>query len=399
MQINKSLVSLYHLQLVEDACWHLSRVPSAFSKNLVKVERDGLLLNQPFDLLLHGRRQDPHQGLGGEPVLGALLVVALGHVGEHGVSGLVDVVDDLAKVLLEVAVGESLEVGQGCRGNVSLPLEVTLACDDQASQLVVLLHEGGEGLGELELVGGDGALASSQGELGLLVVWNQVPSSIGCLPHVGGEGNQVVILVDVVHDLNLEEGLGRVVHDLVGQLRLGNVLPQLLYASSSGLGGSVLVDHLVALVLGGNSVLQLADQLHHDGELASEERVLLRVHRVLVHLEQVQVHAGNCFNEPLEGSVDLEVLEEASRNAARGCPGETNLVVDDDRRVDGRPNQRLHDDVEVRLERGRRVADGDSHVDQVREVGLDSLDPLGEGLQLFTSTSSSFLLMSTYFSF
>merc|ERR1711973_543956 len=58
---------------------------------------------------------------------------------------------------------------------------------------------------------------------------------VGCLPHVGGEDNKVVVLVDVVHDLHLKEGLGGVVHDFVGQLGLGDVLPQLLDASASGL--------------------------------------------------------------------------------------------------------------------------------------------------------------------
>merc|ERR1711884_440858 len=140
--------------------------------------------------------------------------------------GLVGVVDDLAKVGLEVALGKVLQILQGR--------------------------------------GGDGALASSQGELGLLVVRHQVSGSVGCLPHVGGEDNKVVVLVDVVHDLHLKEGLGGVVHDFVGQLGLGDVLPQLLDASATSLGGSVLVDHLVALVLGGNSVLEGGNQLLDD---------------------------------------------------------------------------------------------------------------------------------------
>ena len=41
--------------------------------------------------------------------------------------GLVDVVDDLAKVGLEVAVGERLEVGEGSGRDVTLPLQVALA--------------------------------------------------------------------------------------------------------------------------------------------------------------------------------------------------------------------------------------------------------------------------------
>ena len=80
----------------------LDRLPGALAQDLVKVQGDGLLLDQALHLGLLGRGQDPHEGPRGEPVLGALLVVALGHVGEHGVGGLVDVMDDLAKVGLEV---------------------------------------------------------------------------------------------------------------------------------------------------------------------------------------------------------------------------------------------------------------------------------------------------------
>ena len=51
--------------------------PGADSQNLIEIQRDLLLLNEPLDLSLGGRRQNPHQGLGGEPVLGPLLVIAL----------------------------------------------------------------------------------------------------------------------------------------------------------------------------------------------------------------------------------------------------------------------------------------------------------------------------------
>ena len=58
----------------------LRLAPGALAKDLVQVEGDRLLLDQALHLGLLVRRQDPHQGLGGEPVLGALLVVALRHV-------------------------------------------------------------------------------------------------------------------------------------------------------------------------------------------------------------------------------------------------------------------------------------------------------------------------------
>ena len=51
--------------------------PCALARDFVKVEGDGLLLNQTFNLALHRAGKDPHQGLGGEPVFGTLLVVAL----------------------------------------------------------------------------------------------------------------------------------------------------------------------------------------------------------------------------------------------------------------------------------------------------------------------------------
>merc|ERR1712227_505134 len=139
--------------------------------------------------------------------------------------------DDLAKVALEVSRGELLKVGQGGRRNVTLPLQVALASVNESSQVGVLLHE-------------------------------------------GGKRDEVVVLVDVVHDLDLEESLGCVVHDLVGQLGLGDVLPELLDAVASGLGGSVLVDHLVTLVLRLLATLQLLEQGQDNREFTSEERIL-----------------------------------------------------------------------------------------------------------------------------
>ena len=50
--------------------------------------------------------------------------LTLGHVLEEIVSGEIDVVDDLAEVLVEVGVGQVLEVVQSVLGNVALPLEL-----------------------------------------------------------------------------------------------------------------------------------------------------------------------------------------------------------------------------------------------------------------------------------
>ena len=134
--------------------------PGAGPEDLVQVEGHGALLNQSLHLGPLGGRQDPHQSLGGKPVLGPLLVVSLGHVVEHEVSGLVDVVDDLAEVSLEVVLGEVFEVGEGSGGDVSLPLEVALAGLTQLSHPAVGGHVINKGAADGEILGGDGALAT-----------------------------------------------------------------------------------------------------------------------------------------------------------------------------------------------------------------------------------------------
>ena len=97
-----------------DKCLSLeSLTPGALTQDVVEVQGDGLFLNQSFNFSFKISRQDSHQGLGGEPVLGSLLVVALGHVGKHGVGGLVDVVDDLSEVTVEVCRGHLLQLGLG----------------------------------------------------------------------------------------------------------------------------------------------------------------------------------------------------------------------------------------------------------------------------------------------
>ena len=177
-------------------------------------------------------------------------MVTLGHVSKHGVGGLVDVVDDLAKVGLEVGGGKVLKVGQGGGGDVSLPLEPALALLHHGPEVLVLLHVLDEALGDLELVPGGGGLAAGQPELGLVLVAGAVPGQVGGLPHVGGEYDQGEVLGNVVHDLGLEEHLGGIVHDLVAELGLGNVLAQLFDTGTLG-SRSVFVNDLVAFTFGG----------------------------------------------------------------------------------------------------------------------------------------------------
>merc|ERR1719411_2435258 len=340
-----------------------------------------MLLNQSFDFSFKISRQDSHESLGGEPVLGSLLVVSLGHVGEHGVGGLVDVVDDLAEVGLEVGGGQRLQVGESGGGDISLPLEPTLTLVNHGSQTFVFLHELNEGLVDLQLVSGDGGLASRESVLGLVLVRQRVSGQVGGLTHVGGEDNEIEVLVDVVHDLGLEEHLGGVVHDLVAQLGLGNVLSELLDASTSSLGRTILVNDLVAFSLGTLAVSsKISNQLLDDLELSSEESILVGVHLISVHLEERQVHAGNSLNETLEGGGDLELLVEAGGDAAGGGPGETDLVVDDDGGVDGGSHQGADHDVKVSLQGSSGVADGNSPVNQAGVLLLQALDGGAEGL-------------------
>merc|ERR1719360_391433 len=234
--------------------------PGADSENLIEIQRDLLLLNEPLDLSLGGRRQNPHQGLGSESVLGSLLVVTLGHVSEHEVGGLVNVVDDLSEVGLEVGVSQSLEIGQSCRGDVSLPLEVALASINKLMKTSNLCNEVHKGSLNLKILSGDRALAGGrESHSGLLVGINNLSGLGGSIPHVGSEDNDVEVLVDVVHNLGLEECLGRVIHDLVAQLGLSNVLPELLDASATSLRGTVAVNDLVSIVLGSSTIGQLGE--------------------------------------------------------------------------------------------------------------------------------------------
>ncbi len=92
--------------------------------------------------------------------------------------------------------------------------------------------------------------AAGEGEGLLLLLADAVLGDFALLPQVGGEDDQVEVLLDVVHNLGLEEGLRGVVHDLVAELGLGDVLAELLDAGALGLG-TVLVDDLIALPLGG----------------------------------------------------------------------------------------------------------------------------------------------------
>merc|ERR1719270_400584 len=267
--------------------------------------------------------------------------------------------DNLAEVPLEVLAGERLQVGQGVGWDVSLPLEPALALLHEGPELAVLLHELDECLLQLQLVSGGRDLASGQREALLVLLRGGLLAHDHSLPNVGGEDNQVEILLDVVHDLLLEEGLGGVIHDLVAKLGLSNVLPDLLDPSAPGLLGPVLVNDLVALVLGRLTSRQHLDQLLDDLELSPEEGVLAAVHLVPVHPEQADVHPRHSLHQALETGSELKLLKHAGGYTAGGRAREADLTVDNDGGADSRAHQGREDSVIVLLQRGGGVTDRD----------------------------------------
>ena len=91
-------------------------------------------------------------------------------------------------------------------------------------------------------------------------------------------------------------------------------------------GGSVLVDDLVALPLGGLAVGEDGDELLDDLELSAEEGVLGLVDLVLVHPQELEVDAGHGLDEALVGGGELELAEEAGAHGPGGGAGEADLL-------------------------------------------------------------------------
>jgi len=201
-------------------------------------------------------------------------------------------------------------------GHVSLPFQFSFSLLDHDGNLPVVLHEVSEALAELDVFLG------RVGFRGLDVI------------EVSSEDDEHVVLGDVVLDLGLEESLGSVVHDLVTQLGLGDVFSKLLDARPSGALGTVQVDQLVTLVLGSQHCWIFLQKLLHHRELSSEQGILLHVHLVGVHLQEVQVEAGHNLQKTREGIFDLIFSEETGDDAPSGGPGEPDLAVDDDGSVE-----------------------------------------------------------------
>merc|ERR1739848_268528 len=188
--------------------------PGALSQDLVQIQSHGLAGDESFDFGLEVGGQNSQQGIGGKTVLGTLLVVSLGQI-------------------LEVAGGKRLQVGKGLWGDVSLPLQLSLALINDGSELGVFAHVVNKGLVELQLVSRGGDLATGEGEGLLVVLRGSLLAGEGGLTQVGSEANEIEVFVNVVHDLGLEESLCSIIHDLVAELGFSNVLSQLLDTSAT----------------------------------------------------------------------------------------------------------------------------------------------------------------------
>merc|ERR1712107_9707 len=85
--------------------------PSTLSKNLIKIKSNFAFLNETLNFFGKFWRKNPHQSLGSKPVLGSLLVISLGHVREHQMSSLVDVMNDLQfSIVLRSSLQNPLEL-------------------------------------------------------------------------------------------------------------------------------------------------------------------------------------------------------------------------------------------------------------------------------------------------
>merc|ERR1719210_2105477 len=197
--------------------------PSTLTKDIIKVKGDGLFFNKSLNFSFKISRQDPHECLGSKSVLSSLLVISLWHVTEHGVSSLVDVMDNLAKIGLEVSGSKILKVGKSCSWDISFPLQFTLTLFYHISHLAVLIHVLNKCFRELQFTSWGRYFSSSQTILLLLIIRSSIFSKFSCLAHVSSEDNKIEVLVNIVHDLGLKEDLSSIIHDLITQLGFSNI--------------------------------------------------------------------------------------------------------------------------------------------------------------------------------
>merc|ERR1719250_292104 len=153
--------------------------PGTLAKDLIEIHGHGVGSYKTLNLCLLSRGQDPHDGLGCKLVLGSLLVVTLWHITKHDMSSLVDIVDNLAKVALEILGGKTLKVSKSCWRNVSLPLQVSFSSINKGSKGSIFSHELSEGSGNLQFSCRD--RTDSPGRSKEQMTWLQQPI-LGMLP-------------------------------------------------------------------------------------------------------------------------------------------------------------------------------------------------------------------------
>merc|ERR1719250_374465 len=245
--------------------------PGTLAKDLIEIHGHGVGSNKTLNLCLLSRGQDPHDCLGCKPVLGSLLVVTLWHITKHDMSSLVDIMDNLAKVALEILGGKTLKVSKSCWRNVSLPLQVSFSSVNKGSKGSIFSHELSEGSANLQFSCRDRTFSTGRKSYSsFLVSLNSFPSSCSLFTHVSSKNNQVEIFLDVVHDLGLQEGLGSIVHDFVAELGFSNILSQLLDTSATSFFSSVQINNLVSIVLCSSSILKLNQKLLNNFKLSPE---------------------------------------------------------------------------------------------------------------------------------
>merc|ERR1719273_1415982 len=343
-----------------------------------------------FDFTLQFVGQNSHQSLGGEPVFGSLLVITLGHIFKQIVTGQIDVMNDLAEVLFEISIGQTNQIVQSILGNITLPLEFTLTLIADSSQGSISIHPGYKSILQFEALSGGGNFSAGQAEGLFVFVSDTILGNLALITEICSEADQIEVLLDVIHDFGLEESLCGIVHDLVAQLRFGNVFTQLLDAGTLGCR-SIFVDDFVAFTFGGISFGESSNEFPDNFEFTTEECVLVLLKFIFVHAEEFKVDSGNGFDETFERCGELELPEEAGRNASGGGTGETNLAIDNDWAVDVGSNEGTAKSIEVGLKRGSGIADWDAIVGKAGEFCLKTLNNVVKGDHLLDFKFAFFL--------
>merc|ERR1719320_1722840 len=186
-------------------------------------------------------------------------------------SSLVNIVDNLAKVALEIFGSKTLKISKSCWRNVSLPLQVSFSSINKGSKGSIFSHEIRKGSANLQFSSRNRTFSTGRKSYSsFLIRFNSFPSSCSLLTHVSSKDNQVEIFLDVIHDLGLQEGLGSIVHDFVAELGFCNILSQLLDTSATSFWSSVQINNLVSIVLCSSSILKLNQKFLNNFKFSPE---------------------------------------------------------------------------------------------------------------------------------